>query len=175
MTGKLPFKEITMTADTTEKYRSLLSDFNVAMLVTISNDGKPQARPMVIAAKYDDDEFGFVCSKNTATVNELRDNARVCMTLQGKNEFMSIAGKAIITEDRGELERLWQPGWQAWFPKGKNDPDLVLLRLKAETAEYWDLTGINQLRFLYQAGKAMVSNASDADKAPLHDKFTLGQ
>jgi hypothetical protein len=40
--------------------------------------------------------------------------------------------------DRGKMEALWRPQYRAWFPDGLDDPDLGLLKVSIEAAEYWD-------------------------------------
>jgi general stress protein 26 len=40
--------------------------------------------------------------------------------------------------DRAKSQELWTPAMKAWFPDGLNDPDLALLRVQVEGAEYWD-------------------------------------
>jgi general stress protein 26 len=36
------------------------------------------------------------------------------------------------------MEALWPKWVEVFFPKGIDDPDLVLLRVDIEKAEYWD-------------------------------------
>jgi general stress protein 26 len=36
---------------------------------------------------------------------------------------------------------LWKPELKAWFPDGTDQPDLALLRLTIEKAEFWDSPG----------------------------------
>jgi general stress protein 26 len=60
----------------------------------------------------------------------------------------------VLSQDRAEIDRLWNESWQIWFPKGKQDPDLVLLRVQVESGEFWDLSGTNGVRFLWAAAKA---------------------
>jgi general stress protein 26 len=40
--------------------------------------------------------------------------------------------------DRGKIEQLWKPSLKAWFPQGTSEPDLALLKVDVERAEYWD-------------------------------------
>lgn len=59
---------------------------------------------------------------------------------------MSIAGApagvkwmvAAIVRDAALARELWNPLYRAWFPGGLDDPDLTLLRVDVERAEYWD-------------------------------------
>jgi hypothetical protein len=47
-------------------------------------------------------------------------------------------GEADEVRDRAMIERLWNPAYKAWFPAGLDDPDLALIKVSAEKAEYWD-------------------------------------
>ena len=41
-------------------------------------------------------------------------------------------------KDRAKMEELWSPMVKAWFPKGIEDPNIVLMKVHVEKAEYWD-------------------------------------
>ena len=51
---------------------------------------------------------------------------------------MSITGTAELVREKAKIEELWKPEFRAWFPKGTDEPDIALLRLGIEKAEYWD-------------------------------------
>jgi len=36
------------------------------------------------------------------------------------------------------VNKLWKDTLKAWFPQGKADPNIQLIRVKVEEAEYWD-------------------------------------
>lgn len=44
-----------------------------------------------------------------------------------------------------------------WFPGGKDDPIIVLLKVAGHRAEYWDNRGTSGLKYLIEAGKALVT------------------
>jgi general stress protein 26 len=52
---------------------------------------------------------------------------------------VSIAGTATVSKDRSMIDQLWTAHAEAWFEQGKDDPTVALLRVKADTAEYWTL------------------------------------
>lgn len=43
-----------------------------------------------------------------------------------------------IIRDQLKSQELWNPFVEAWFPEGPQDPNIVLIRVQADTAEYWD-------------------------------------
>ena len=56
----------------------------------------------------------------------------------GRQSYVSASGKASLVRDRDEIRRRWKAPYAAWFPDGVDEPDLALLRVDVETAEYWD-------------------------------------
>jgi len=54
------------------------------------------------------------------------------------NRYVSISGRANLVRDRSKIDELWSPFLKAWFPDGKDDPRVALLRVDVEQAEYWD-------------------------------------
>ncbi|MDJ1114623.1 pyridoxamine 5'-phosphate oxidase family protein [Microbacterium dauci] len=54
---------------------------------------------------------------------------------------MSVAGRAEIVDDPARLGEYWSPAVDAWFPDGPDDPAVALLRVDAESGEYWHSAG----------------------------------
>ena len=54
---------------------------------------------------------------------------------------MSVSGTAEIVADRAKIDELWSPAMKLFFPEGKDDPNLRLIHVHAESAEYWDGPG----------------------------------
>lgn len=52
---------------------------------------------------------------------------------------MSISGMARVSRDPARVEQLWSPAAKAWFPEGPADPDLMLLEVDIQHAEFWDV------------------------------------
>ena len=49
-----------------------------------------------------------------------------------------MTGAAKLVRDRNKIEELWRPEFKMWFPEGKDDPEVALLRISLEKGEYWD-------------------------------------
>ena len=74
----------------------------------------------------------------------------------GKDSYVSITGTASISQDRATIDRLWSKAAEAWFPKGPSDPDLALLAVRIDEAEYWDVTD-SKMTQLFKMAKAAVT------------------
>jgi general stress protein 26 len=57
---------------------------------------------------------------------------------KGHDFFASLAGHVAVDNDRGMIDKLWSKQVEAWFPGGKTDPDLALLRFDITDAELWE-------------------------------------
>jgi general stress protein 26 len=126
--------------DAIETLGRLTRDIRVAMLTTTMPDGSIRARPMATPQKDFDGEFWFFTGWETEKVHELLQDQHVNLTFvkPEDNRYVSVSGRATIVRDRAKAQALWSPTYKAWFPKGVEDPNLALLRVRVEQAEYWD-------------------------------------
>lgn len=124
-------------ADLLDKIRHM----KLAMLTTEGEEGHLHSRPMQTLETEEDGVLWFFTSRSSRKAWEINQHARVNLAYAdgGKDTFISVAGEAVLVEDRRRAERLWSPVQKAWFPGGVDDPDLVLLRVDVEEAEYWDM------------------------------------
>lgn len=53
------------------------------------------------------------------------------------NVFASISGSLIEETDPTVRDRHWSNAVESWFPGGRDDPDVVMLRFDMEDAEVW--------------------------------------
>jgi len=152
---------------TTSKHlRDLAPKFGSAMLVT-HHASELRSRPMSIAEVLDR-EIWFSTSVHTGKVDELEKDARALVTMQEPRLYLSLAGTCTLSRDRAHIERLWSESWKLWFPKGKQDPDIVLIGLRIERGEYWDMSGHRGARFLWEATKAYFSGEPAKDLQETH-------
>jgi len=56
----------------------------------------------------------------------------------------------------GKKQALWNDFAKAWFKGGVNDPDLALVRVRIEHADYWDVKE-NKLVQLYKQAEAALT------------------
>jgi general stress protein 26 len=141
------------------KLREMLEEFGTAMLVTRTDDGHLRGRPMALAEVEPDGTLWFATDRHAAKVEELARDRHVGVTMQSSTKFLSLSGTASTVDDREKLARLWKAEWGVWFPRGKDDPNLVLLRVDGQVGEYWDNSGTSGLKYLIEAGKALLTGS----------------
>ena len=90
-------------------------------------------------------EIWFVTSRETDLAREVAAQggamAHYCLVGKGQDFHACMKGRLEVVEDRAKLEDLWSRVTAAWFPGGKDDPRVCLLRLRLEDAEVWASTG----------------------------------
>ena len=157
------------------KLQDLLEEFDVAMLATRTSDGQLRARPMALAEVEPDGTLWFLTDRRSGKVEELERDGHVLVTMQSSMKFVSLSGAAAPVEDRERVARIWKAGWQAWFPGGRDDPNLLLLRVDGQAGEYWDNSGTAGVKYLVEVGKALLTGTRpDLGRDPkVHGKVAL--
>ena len=82
----------------------------------------------------------------------------------------AVAGRASIVNDRAKIEELWSPAMKLFFPGGKDDPDLCLIRVEVDSAEYWDGPGSIFGKALYIALTAVTNDPASLSE---NERFEL--
>ena len=121
----------------------LIKDVEVAMFTTTGVDGRLYSRPLGTQEVEFDGDLWFATSADSPKVAEIALNPRVNVAYASpsKNSYVSVAGTARIVDDRAKIDALWSPAMKLFFPEGKDDPNLRLIHVQAESAEYWDGPG----------------------------------
>ncbi len=116
-----------------------IKSIGTCMLVTYDGVG-PRARPMRGFPRPEESTVWFITDANSEKDEELAAYPRACLTfadLKDQN-FVSLSGTVTRVNDRAMLAELWNEAAEAYFPGGRDDPSVVLLRFLAEKGEYWD-------------------------------------
>ena len=124
-----------------EKLRALIKDIDFCMLTTIDEQGDPHSRPMSSNGDIDQDgDLWFFTNASSHKVREVERLPKVNVSFADPEDqnYVSVTGTAQLVRDRRKIEELWRPEFKMWFPKGKDDPEIALLRVTLESAEYWD-------------------------------------
>ena len=133
-----------------EQLAELIEGIDIAMLTTVGPEGWLVSRPLSTqAADFDGERLWFFTEADSPKIGEIRRRRKVNLAYASKdaNTYVSVAGQARINRDRAKIEALWSDALKAFFPKGVDDPNLVLLEVEVRSAEYWTgpRTGIGKL------------------------------
>jgi general stress protein 26 len=121
--------------------RAIMKKVRVCMLTTTAPDGRLHSHPMTTQESEFDGDAWFIVDRQSETATNVTTFAEVNLAYAGSSDWLSVAGTASLVEDQAKVEELWNPFADAWFEGGKDDPRVVLLRVKASEAQYWDNPG----------------------------------
>ncbi len=118
----------------------LIANIKVAMLTSLGSDGHLHSRPMTTQEFAFTGELWFFAARSSLVRWEIARHPQVNLAYaaHGDHRYVSVSGHAQLVEDRGKAERLWSPSYKLWFPEGLDDPNLALIKVAVEHAEYWD-------------------------------------
>ncbi len=138
----------------------LIEKVKVGMLITKDDDAKGslRARPMSLVQEAYDGTLYFFTSKTAGKVYEVEEEkSEVCITFSDpqKQVYVSLSGRAHLTKDQSLIDKYWSKGVAAWFPEGKNDPEVALLEVKIYKGEHWN-TDESKLVQLFEMAKSNV-------------------
>lgn len=129
------------TADDVHTLAELAKDIRIGMLTTMDENGQPVSRPMAQQEVEFDGDLWFFAERDSRKVAHIRSDPRVNVTLASGSTWISIRGTAVVVDDNTKANDLWNQWVEAWLPQGPSDPSVVLLKVSAEGAEYWDTPG----------------------------------
>lgn len=140
------------------KLRELIEGISVAMLTTVDAEGQLRSRPLATLQVDGDNELWFFTASQSPKADEIAHDSRVNLSYANEDDhtYVSVSGNAEIVRDPMLIHRLWKPVHKAWFPEGPDDPNLVLLKVTALKAEYWDSPGSAVVNLVGMA-KALVT------------------
>ena len=96
--------------------------------------------PMQVQEVDDDGNLWFFSGLNSDHTAHIEEDRRVHL-LFGNNsdyEYLTVFGEASISKDWEKIDDLWSPMVKTWFPEGKDDPNLSLIKVQPEKVHYWD-------------------------------------
>lgn len=139
----------------TRKVADLIKGHRIAMLTSTGADGTLLSRPMALQEVEFDGDLWFFAERDSRKVADVGANPQVNVTVGSATTWVSLTGTAVVVDSPGRKRELWNEAVKAWFPDGPDDDGLVLLKVVADSAEYWDTPG--RLATLVSYAKARVA------------------
>ena len=123
------------------KLATMIRGIKVAMLTTIGPDGRLKSRPMATQDAEYDGTLWFFTQSGSEKVGEVLQFPHVNASYVSVEDhrYVSLSGRATVVQDTEKARELWTAAHRTWFPQGLDDPELALLRVDVERAEYWDM------------------------------------
>ena len=150
------------------KLRKFIKSTRIAMFTTVATDGRLRSRPMANLKGGFDGDLWFVTRSTAPKADEIKDNQHVNVSYADPEaeRFVSISGLASLVREPAKLEQLWSRRLRAWFPAGKKDPELALIRVRIDRAEVWDSKTANMVHLEGLGAMLVQQRAARAEDRP---------
>ncbi|KYH43589.1 pyridoxamine 5'-phosphate oxidase family protein [Branchiibius sp. NY16-3462-2] len=134
----------------------LIKDEKVAM-VTTRNEGTGAltSRPMTTQEAQFDGTLYFIVTAEAGTVSDLQSAAPVNVAYRSSSAFVSLSGTGRVGSDPEKAKELWDDSVAAWFEVGPEDPQVQVLTVEVDGAEYWSVE--NKAALMIDLVKARVT------------------
>ena len=119
-----------------ETFRQLIKGIDIAMVTTQSEEGLV-SRPMKTQEVEFDGDLWFFTKKQTDKYDEIKHDSHVNVAYVGKS-YVSVRGKAEIVDDLEKKKEYWTKAHEKIMQTNYDDPNVILIKIKAEAAEYWE-------------------------------------
>jgi|SRR5581483_412384 len=138
------------------KLADLIDATKIAMLTTEEPDGSLRSRPLATLQMDSEGHLWFFTALSSGKVEEIDQHRKVNLSYANvaKQDYVSISGHARLLRDRPKMEALWTRWVEPWFPNGLDDPDLALLEVSIDEAEFWDAPA-SRMQRLFGLGRAL--------------------
>ncbi|MBO0931716.1 pyridoxamine 5'-phosphate oxidase family protein [Fibrella aquatilis] len=150
--------------------RDKIKDVRITMMTTTEEDGDLHTRPMATHAIDDDGTMWFFTYDDSNKIKEIQHSSNVALGFAdpGSELYVSVQGRAEVVKDQAKIDQLWDDFLKTWFPGGKDDPRITLLKVTPHGGEYWDRPGGKMLKLFEMAKGALTGQQ---DKTGRNEKF----
>src|SRR5690625_464296 len=160
-----------MSDDGIRKVAELVKDARIAMFTTTNAQGQLVSRPMGLQEIEFDGDLWFFADQRSDAVEEILAKPGVNVSFSSGSAWVSVTGEAEVVRDRARNEELWNTFVEAWFPDGPGTPGLVLIKVRADAAQYWDAPGGKAVQLLGMVKATLTGERFDGGES---DTVELG-
>ena len=126
-------------------------------------------QPMTAFVEQEHEQIWFFTRADTDLVRQIGDGHAGLFVFQQKEIQACIHGGLTARHDPARIAKYWNAVVAAWYPQGRDDPGLIMLRLECMDAEVW-ISQAAPIKFAWEIAKANATkHAPDlGGKANLH-------
>lgn len=143
--------------DVQDRLWSAIEHHNTGMLGLLGD--RHHFQPMTAFVERDTNTLWFFTKNDTDLAQSIHAGADAAFIFEDRKLQACIDGRLSLDHDRSRIEKYWNAHVAAWYPEGKDDPSLTLLRLEVTEAAVW-LTEGGLLKYAFEVAKANASKTT---------------
>ena len=109
------------------------------MLGTNGDEGHPNIRAMIKVENERLKTIWFATNTSSRKTAQIQRDARACVYFVDFDKWMGLMliGTVETLQDAESKRRLWQEGWERYYPQGVDDPDYSVLRFETRWGRFY--------------------------------------
>lgn len=151
-------------SEAVKKMKEITEKNKTCYFCTHTKESMPMAvRPMALQQLDDHGNFWFLSANDSHKNQEIQEDHEVHLLFQGSehSDFLSVYGRASISQDKQKIDELWMPLAKVWFTEGKDDPRISVIKVTPIKGYYWDNKHGNAVAFVKMAAGALTGKTLD--------------
>lgn len=135
-----------------EGIKSLLAPDKMIFLITTGTDGRPDVRAMAPAQCEEVKTVWMLTCKQSEKYSQLRQNPQCLLyatVSEDSQEYLELRlwGRIELLDDAATRTKIWRDDYAIYFPGGKDDPNLCVLKFTADSGTVQTQTGKEKIIF----------------------------
>jgi general stress protein 26 len=115
--------------------------------------GARHTQPMTAFTERHPHRLWFFAGIESDIVHEAQAGAMAMFLFQVKDLQACLSGRLVVDRDEARVDKFWNAVVAAWYPDGKTDANLTLLRLDLDDGQVW-ISQAGPARFAWEIAKA---------------------
>ncbi len=97
-------------------------------------------RPMSFQKIDEEGVCWFLSPADSHKNADIQEDPSVQLLFQGSDysDFVTLYGRASISQDKEKIKELWEPILKTWFTEGIDDPRITVIKVTPQDGYYWD-------------------------------------
>lgn len=122
------------------KLKDLAEGIDFCMFCTALSVHPIEVTPMSVQEVDENGNVWFLASKESDKYKNISKDAKVQLMFSDTSnfKFLTVYGEATISQDQAGIDKYWNKMMDAWFEKGKDDPNIILIKVEPQHSYYWD-------------------------------------
>jgi len=144
-------------SDVEDRLWKAIEDHHTGMLGLLGD--RHHFQPMTAFVERETNTLWFFTRKDTDLAQSVTAGDGAAFIYTDRKLQACIDGRLSLAHDRERIDRYWNAHVAAWYPEGKDDPELTLLRLDVTDAAVWITEG-GLLKYAFEVAKANASKST---------------
>jgi general stress protein 26 len=123
-----------------KKIKELAEAARTCMMITKLQTVPLSIRPMATQKVDEQGNVYFLSVKDSDAIEHINASPEMTLTYSNdsKSEYLALHGKGEVYRDQAQIDDMWNSYVKTWFPEGKEDPNIMIIRFSPESGHYWD-------------------------------------